>query len=178
MRLRHRRCRLDASPEQHAICNDTAVPTLGRDAESGFGPYRCEGCHSHLVGNEPCQLSAPLCYSLKSPHKGNPAPYFSTRWVFKVAYRKGSLAPAPIKPAKTTIRTSPTTTPSSKPVMTHTHSRDETLMCVKKQQSMLLEQRTAIAPVNNFNDKSGSSSLTIVVYATTMEMALPICVPT
>ena len=50
-------------------------------------------------------------------------------------------------------------------------------MYVKKQQSMLLEQRTAIAPVNNFNDKNGSSSLTIVVYATTMEMALPICIP-
>ena len=31
MRLRHRRCRLDASPEKkRAICNDTAVPTLGR----------------------------------------------------------------------------------------------------------------------------------------------------
>jgi hypothetical protein len=42
--------------------------------------------------------------------------------------------------------------------MTHTHIRDETLMCVKKQQSMLLEQRTAIAPVNNFNDKSVSSA--------------------
>jgi hypothetical protein len=30
MRLRHRRCRLDASPEKRAICNDTAASTLGR----------------------------------------------------------------------------------------------------------------------------------------------------
>jgi hypothetical protein len=30
MQLGHRRCRLDASPEKRAICNDTAMPTLGR----------------------------------------------------------------------------------------------------------------------------------------------------
>jgi hypothetical protein len=30
MRLLHRRCCLDASPEKRAICNDTAVSTLGR----------------------------------------------------------------------------------------------------------------------------------------------------
>jgi hypothetical protein len=30
MRLRHRRCCLDASPEKRAICNDTAAATLVR----------------------------------------------------------------------------------------------------------------------------------------------------
>jgi hypothetical protein len=95
---------------------------------SRFSPHRCEGPHGHLVRNSRAN-SVRLCATRGSYlAKVIPRLSFSTKKAIgdQSGLSERIACPRADKTSEHYDRTSPTTTPSSKPVMTYPHIREET----------------------------------------------------